>query len=45
MQTLKILTDTYTSRIVRGQSILKDVTKRYFLNVLSRERLKAMQAL
>ena len=27
-QTLKILTDAYTSRIVRGQSTLKDVTER-----------------
>ena len=44
-QTLKILTDAYTSRIVRGQSTLKDVTERYFWNGLSRERLKAMKAL
>ena len=27
-QTLKILTDAYTSRIVRGQSTLKDVIER-----------------
>ena len=45
VQTLKILTDAYTSRIVRGQSSLKDVTERYFWNGLSRERLKAMKAL
>ena len=45
MQTLKILTDARTSRIVRGQSTLKDVTERYFWNGLSRERLKAMKAL
>ena len=44
-QTLKILTDAYTSRIVRGQSTLKDVTERQFWNGLSRERLKAMKAL
>ena len=45
MQTLKILTDAYTSRIVRGQSTPKDVIERYFWNGLSRERLKAMKAL
>ena len=45
VQTLKILTDAYTSRIVRGQSTLKDVIERYFWNGLSRERLKAMKAL
>ena len=45
VQTLKILTAAYTSRIVRGQSALKDVTERYFWNGLSRERLKAMKAL
>ena len=45
VQTLKILTAAYTSRIVRGQSTLKDVTERYFWNGLSRERLKAMKAL
>ena len=45
MQTLKILTDAYTSGIVRGQSTLKDVIERYFWNGLSRERLKAMKAL
>ena len=45
MQTLKILTDAHTSRIVRGQSTLKDVIERYFWNGLSRERLKAMRAL
>ena len=44
-QTLKIPTDAYTSRIVRGQSTLKDVIERYFWNGLSRERLKAMKAL
>ena len=27
-QTIKILTDAYTSRIVRGQSTLKDVIER-----------------
>ena len=43
-QTLKILTDAYTSRIVRGQSTLKDVIERYFWNGLSRERLKAVKA-
>ena len=37
--------DEYTSRIIRGQSTLKDVIERYFWNVLSRERLKAMKAL
>ena len=45
VQTPKILTDAYTSRIVRGQSTLKDVVERYFWNGLSRERLKAMKAL
>ena len=45
VQTFKILTDTYTSRIVRGQSAPKDVIERYFWNGLSRERLKAMKAL
>ena len=45
MQTLKILTDAYTSSIVRGQSTLKDVIERYFRNGLSREHLKAMKAL
>ena len=45
VQTPKILTDAYTSRIVRGQSRLKDVVERYFWNGLSRERLKAMKAL
>ena len=45
VQTLKIFTETYTSRIVRGQSTLKDVIERYFWNGLSRERLKAMKAL
>ena len=44
-QTLKILTDAYTSRINRGQSTLKDVIERYFWNELSRERLKAMKAM
>ena len=33
--------DAYTSRIVRGQSTLKDVIERLFWNELSRERLKA----
>ena len=45
VQTLKILTEAYTSRIVRGQSTLKDVIERYFWNGLSRERLKALYAL
>ena len=45
VQTLKILTEAYTSRIVRGQSTLKDVIERYFWNGLSRKRLKAMKAL
>ena len=45
VQTLKILTDTYTSRIVRGQSTLKYVIERYFWNGLRRERLKAMKAM
>ena len=45
VQTLKIVTDAYTSRIVRGQSTLKDIIERYFWNGLSRERLKAMKAL
>ena len=45
VQTLKIPTDAYTSRIVSGQSTLKDVIERYFWNGLSRERLKAMKAL
>ena len=45
VQMRKILTDAYTSRIVRGKSTLKDVTERYFWNELSRERLKAMKAL
>ena len=41
VQTLKILIDSsYRSRIVRGQSTLKDVW-----NGLSHERLKAMKAL
>ena len=45
VQMRKILTDAYTSRIVRGKSTLKDVTERYFWNELSRERLKAMKAM
>ena len=45
VQTLKILTDAYTSRIVRGQSTLKDVTERYFWNGLSRERIYSMQSI
>ena len=45
VQTLKILTDACTSRIVRGQSALKDVIERYFWNGLNRERLKAVKAL
>ena len=45
VQTFKILTDAYTSRIVRGQSTLKHIIERYFWNGLSRERLKAMKAL
>ena len=45
VQMRKILTDAYTSRIVRGKSTLKDVTERYFWNELSRERLKAMYSL
>ena len=30
VQTLKILADVYTGRIVRSQSTLKDVIERYF---------------
>ena len=45
VQTLKILTDAYASRIVRGQSTLKYIIERYFWNGLIRERLKAMKAL
>ena len=45
VQTLKILTEAYTSSIVRGQSTLKDVIERYFRNGLSRKHLKAMKAL
>ena len=45
VQTLKMLTGTYTSRIVRGQSTLKYVIERYFWNGLSRECLKATKAL
>ena len=30
VQTLKILADAYTGRIVRSQSTLKDVIERYF---------------
>ena len=45
VQTLKILTDARTSRIVRGQSTLKNVIVRYFWNGLSRERLKVRKAL
>ena len=45
VQTLKILKDAYRSRIVEGQSTLKDVIERYFWNGLSRERLKVMKAL
>ena len=45
VQTLKILKDAYRSRIVGGQSTLKDVIERYFLNGLSRERLKVTKAL
>ena len=41
----KILKDAYISRIVRGQSTLKDVTEKLFWNGFSRERLKAMKAL
>ena len=46
VQTLKILIDSsYRSRIVRGQSTLKDVVERYVWNGLSREHLKAVKAL
>ena len=46
VQTLKKLIDSsYRRRIVRGQSILKDVVERYVWNGLSRERLKAVKAL
>ena len=45
VQTLKILTDARTSRIVRGQPTLKNVIVRYFWNGLSRERLKVRKAL
>ena len=45
VQMLKILTDTYTSRIVCSQSSLKDVIEQYFWNGLNRVRLKAMKAL
>ena len=45
VQTLKLLTDTYTSLVVCGQSTLTDVIERYFWNGLSRERLKALYAL
>ena len=45
VQTLKLLTDTYTSLVVCGQSTLKDVIERYFWNGLSRERLKALYVL
>ena len=45
VQALKILTDAYISRIVRGQLTLKDVIERHFWNGLSRERLKAIKAL
>ena len=44
-QTLKILIDAYTSRIVRCQSTQKDVIEREFWNGLNRERLKSMKAL
>ena len=40
----KIIDSSYRSRIVRGQSTLKDV-ERYVWNGLSREHLKAMKAL
>ena len=43
VQTLKKLIDSsYRRRIVRGQSILKDVVERYVWNGLSREHLKAL---
>ena len=42
VQTLKILTDAYTSRVVRGE---KNVIERYLWNGLGRECLKAMKAL
>ena len=45
MQTLEMLTDAHTSRIVRGQSILKDVIERYFWNGLNCERLKVKKTL
>ena len=45
VQTLKIVIDAYRSRIVCGQSPLRDVIGRYFWNGLNRERLKAMKAL
>ena len=45
VQTLKILTDTYRSRIVGGQSTLKDFIEQYFWNGLSRDPLKVMKAL
>ena len=34
VQTLKILTDAYISRVIRGQSTLKHVIERYFWNGL-----------
>ena len=46
VQTLiKLIDSSHRSRIVRGQSTLKDVVERYVWNGLSREHLKAMKAL
>ena len=45
VQTLKILTDAYTNRIVQSQSTLKNVSERYFWNGLSRKRFKAIKVL
>ena len=38
-------TDAYTSRIVRGQSILKDVVERYFLERIESRTLESNESL
>ena len=45
VQTLDILTDAYTSRIVRGQSTLKDVIERYFLEQIELQTHESHESL
>ena len=45
MQTLEILTVTCTSRVVRGQSSLKDVLSGIFLERIESRTLKSHESL